>query len=181
MSQSGTVLNSSGPGSPGFKLIQTANVSNVATIDFTTGFGSYNNLFVTFTLGPNSANNAIAMKQSTDGGATWAETLTWGLNAFPVNSATAANIWNNNSTPMQFTGLAIDYSFFQANGFINIRNFQVASYLAVSFDCNFVDQATTTWNHAVGMGTGKANVNALQFLATSGNISGVISVYGLTS
>lgn len=165
---------------PAFKLIQTQTVTAVSQVDFTTGFGSYTNLFISVNLCPQTSGSAIGMKQSLDSGATWTTNFSWGLNYFVYNATATTNVSNNASTPMQLTDASTNNGGFPATSFINIRNFNTGYVLTAMFDSTFVDAAISGYRRAVGFGSGGSTVNALRFQATAGTVTGVISVYGLS-
>ncbi len=184
---SGNVLTSNGTNfvstaaTSSYTLIQTQTVTAQSQVDFTSGFGSYTNLFVSLNLTPQTNGASIGMKQSIDAGATWATNFTWGLNYFVYNATATSNVSNNASTPMQFTDTVTSNGGFPVTAFINIRNFNTAYVFTAMFDSTFVDPAITNYRRGVGFGSGGANINALRFMASAGTVTGVISVYGISS
>jgi hypothetical protein len=164
-------------GQSGMILIQTQSVTNAASVSFTTGFGSYKTLFVALTLNNLTNGASIGMGQSQTAGADYAPNFTWAVNYFAYNSATFTNINALSSAPMQICD--VTNSTFPMAAFLWIRNFNVPLELQVCGDCNFVSSAVLSRYRGIIMGSGVGNVNAIQFTASSGNLTGEVSVWGV--
>src|ERR1700744_2905255 len=165
LTSSGGVWTSAAAPTGALTLISTQNPVAASAVSFTSGFGSFTNLFVSLRLVNNTNGVAIGLEQSQTGGADYGPNFTWAVNYFAYNSATFTNINGLSSTPMQLCD--INNSSYPIAAFLNIRNFNVAYEFQVCGQCNFVDSAVLSRYNGIIMGSGVASVNAFQFIATS--------------
>lgn len=184
-----TWQNAPSGGSGAWTLISTATASNSASLEFTSLSSTYQiyKFFIT-DLQPITDNTFLYLRTSTDNGSTWDSTsgdYAWALNrsttsASPQQSltATAITLISNNNGYGVGTG---------ANEFVNaeitLYNPAGTNYTFVSFVTSYVNASGTIGtNMGVGVRKSAADVDGIQFLMSSGNIStGIIKMYGITA
>lgn len=161
-------------------LIQSQTVSNAASAVFTTGLTSYNMILVTITnLITVTGNPNVNMDFSSNGGSTYINSgLVCGIATHTYTSTTLSNTNSTATAPIGITVLGNSvYS-----GEIWIRGLNNGS-ATISYDgtATWYDGSNYQFGDIFGTTSGNVGINALRFSAASGNISGTITIYGLST
>jgi hypothetical protein len=190
---SGQVLTSNGagalptfqaaPSSGALTLVSTQTASSSANIAFTS-IGSYTIYLLIFEDVIPATNNATLNGQiSTNNGSTWITTnYQCGVNTFPYNSASFTNL-NSTSNFLFSNALDNSNSAHFANGSVwlyNMNTVSVNMHLSGTGSCYGTVAAAHTGVIIMGSNPSNTNVNAINLLMSSGNISGgTFKLYGL--
>lgn len=160
-------------------LISTATASGSATLDFTTGFSSTycRWMWVIDSIYPATNNSQFYMRTSTDGGSTYDSGATDYEFANTLNGSGSSDSYIKLTGNLSNAGTLKYKSVIQVSGLLNSSENQKFFYIS--------DEAySTSKTKAVAYGSRKntADIDAVRFLMSSGNISGgTIRMYGLRS
>jgi|ERR1700759_488870 len=150
-------------------LIGSRTANNSASLDFTTGISPYKKFFVTLSnMAPITNAVNLTMLQSINGGSTWlgAGNYLAGLNSNAYNSVSASNSNDTASFPL----FAAQTNTSTSSGFLYLDKGGI-----LQMNGRMAGNAFTA---AISVGSGVANVNALRFVYSSGNISsGTVNIY----
>ncbi len=176
----------SGGGSGGggsLVLLQEVVASGAATVNFASSISSVYDEYVFEFLNvvPATDSDLLWMRMSTDGGSTYDTGANYSYNY---------NRWASGGAQVQVTGATkiilthniSNTSTHGVNGYIRLFNPQSATfrkYVSGQFILRQGGAATYEGNNSGGIYESATAVNAIQFLASSGNISGTFRCYGV--
>ncbi len=179
-----------GAGQDALVLIQTQTVSDVASVDFTTGINNstYTKYFITISnyYPKNAVSDDLLMRVSDDGGGTYYSTgYTSGISFYAANSTTLQA--GTNGTGFYIMGSQVYTSGFPTSTaqlwFTNVATSGNRCVLIGTANATFSNVPNITSVFGVGPnGSGTAGViTALRFIAVNANIySGTFSLYGVS-
>lgn len=187
---SGQVLTSNGAGvaptyqtltSGSLVLIQTKTASNSASISFTSGLTTYNNLLIVFdNVVPISNGVSLQMQISTNGGSSYVATgYASGYNQLNFSSTVPTNA--NSSTAFLLGGVFTNTAGDSAGGSFYLGDITSGAAIKL-WGTSVLSISTSSFQNQLVGKNSTTGTNAIQFTFTSGNIStGTFSVYGITS
>lgn len=193
---SGQALTSAGAGSPpvfatvasDLVKIQSTTASGASSVDFTSShfdnstYSSY--IFKFLNVSPGTDGQHFIARTSTDGGSTYDSSgydrVTEERNSTGTENQNGGDAQSEvRMTSTSNWGSASNESL---SGTFFLYNPGASEYTQMNFTTAYMDdQAGTYWNslHGSGQRTSAADVDGIQFLASSGTISGIITMYGM--
>ena len=180
--------NLTGVGGGAMEFIATIDLSNVATAEFT-GFdaASYDSyVFEIMNVTPATDNVSLYMRTSTDGGSSYdsgASDYDWHVQAWFTSAEVNSGISNTTEIILDHHGIALGNGV-NEHGIslsLKVHSPHLTGYTMVSGIGVYRSRMGNTYGAAVsGMRLSAADVDAVQFAMTSGNMaSGTISMYGV--
>lgn len=188
LTSDGTNWTSATPAPSNFTLISTTTAANQATVDITAGFSSTYKMMKIIITGlqlANAGGQALWMRCSTDGGGTFDAGNNYAYNNQYYASDSSTD-WNRSGADSKillvFPGPLSSSSTDSGSVDMDIFNISQATLYTTFLSNNVIDAAGVNSNQRVsGSYKQAASVNALRFLAASGNvISGKFYLYGIT-
>lgn len=186
---SGQVLTSNGGSSlPSFQnavggslvYIGSQTANNSASVVFTSGISAtYNTYFVTFNhYVPATASTNLILRVSSNSGSSY---ITTGYNSIVFWSNTTGATQNNTTTGFNLIGNTIANSAAEGCGSFYMYNVTNGGQPAITGTIGYFDVApSAATGTCYGRGPSATTVNAIQFIASSGNITtGVFNLYGV--
>lgn len=159
--------------------LATATASNSATIDFTGLTSAYAAYLVVWAhVAPATDGAALCLRTSTDGGSTY-DSGAGNYAYYNLNDADSASATEIRIQPSGTGNAANEHT----SGVMYINNPSAAQYCTIIWeDANRDSAGTFTSNQGAGQRLAAADVDAIRFLFSSGNIaSGRIDLYGLAT
>jgi len=168
--------------------IQSTTASGAASVDFTSShfdnstYSSY--IFKFLNVSPGTDGQHFIARTSTDGGSTYDSSgydrVTEERNSTGTENQNGGDAQSEvRMTSTSNWGSASNESL---SGTFFLYNPGASEYTQMNFTTAYMDdQAGTYWNslHGSGQRTSAADVDGIQFLASSGTISGIITMYGM--
>lgn len=161
-------------------FIASSTVNGAPSVQFKNLPDIYNTFIVLLSnILPNNDGDNLGMQVSTNNGVSYINTgYLSGINTQPYNSATATN--DNSTTFIEFASTAAHLGSPQGNFFLKLSNVTNDGQLSVTGTGTYLIMNGTV-NMAIIGGCYNTNavINAIQFIASTGNIGGTFSLYGI--
>ena len=180
-----SIENAAGYRTDAVHLIETQTASSSATIDFVLPSGYYKFVIVFTGLAPATDNVGFWMRTSTDGGSTFdsgAGAYSWAHSIAQAASVSYAG--SNADTELVIKDGSLGNATNEtSSGSVSVLNPSAATYTHVTYEAStMITDGTIRQLAGAGFRASAADVDAIRFLMSSGNIaSGTFKLYGWQS